>query len=362
MKPKLPLILYCLILLWLALGIFSMHVPAHTFWPAGFIAYTMPIPLLLNACFLLFWLFKRSRAALLPLLVLVLTFGYLKRGLALHPVKQNQEQAYTLEVLSFNARVFNMYRKWRDPDYASSIRMIDWVANHPADIILVQEYHNHPGSEIFDTKVKIGDLQGRESFISVAEKERKGAVSGMAIFSRFPIFRTGQIWFGKVGFNHAIFADIRVRTDTLRVYSVHLASMSIDDEAVAEAVKGKKVKSRFQDVFDRLQEGFQDRSGQVDTLLRHMQASPYPVLVGGDFNDIPWSYTYEQFSRHFSNAFQTSGTGLGSTFNGEIPFLRIDHQFYSAPLRAKQFTVHREMTDSDHFPISAQYAFPPKER
>jgi hypothetical protein len=90
-KSKLPLILYCLILLWLALGIFSMHVPAHTFWPAGFIAYSMPIPLLLNACFLLFWLFKRSRAALLPLLVLVLTFGYLKRGLALHPVKQNQE-------------------------------------------------------------------------------------------------------------------------------------------------------------------------------------------------------------------------------------------------------------------------------
>jgi endonuclease/exonuclease/phosphatase family metal-dependent hydrolase len=354
------LILFCLTLLWLAISIFCTYLPAHTFWPAGFISYTMPVPLLLNVFFLLYWLFSRSWAALLPLFVLVLTWGYLQRGFALHPQQQQPSRDPTLEVLSFNARVFNMYRHWRDPDYASSIRMIDWIANHPADIILVQEYHNHPGSDIFDSKVKIGDQQGRESFISVGEYERKGAVSGIAIFSRFPILRTGQIWFGSVSFNHAVYADINVRGDTLRVYSLHLASMSIDDEAVAGAVKGEKVKSRAKDVFTRLREGFQDRSAQADTLLRHMQASPYPVLVGGDFNDIPWSYTYEQFSRHFSNAFQTSGRGFGTTYNGMIPFLRIDHQFYSPPLKAQQFTVHREMTDSDHFPISAIYSLPPK--
>jgi endonuclease/exonuclease/phosphatase family metal-dependent hydrolase len=249
-----------------------------------------------------------------------------------------------------------MYKHWRDPDFESSVRMIDWVAHHPADIILLQEYHYHPGSAIFNTKEKIGDFQGRASFISKAENEADGALSGMALFSRFPILKTGQIWFGEVSFNHAIFADIKIHSDTLRVYSVHLASMSIDDKEVAKAIKGERVKSRGKETFHRLRKGFIDRGEQVDTLIRHIRASPYPVLVAGDFNDIPWSYTYQQFARRFSNAFQAKGNGIGATYNGKIPFLRIDNQFISPPLQAERFQVHREMPYSDHFPISATYS------
>jgi endonuclease/exonuclease/phosphatase family metal-dependent hydrolase len=353
---RFSLLFYLFVIMWLALGIVSMNISPLKLWYFGFLGFSTPIPLLLNLLFFGYWLSKRSWSALLPLFVIVIAYGYYERGISFRlDGSLPSEIPGKFEVLSFNTQVFNTYAHLRDSTFTSSINMIDWVARHPADIILLQEFYNDPGSAIYTTEKKIGVQQGRESFVSAALVNRIRAEFGLAIFSRFPILSRGQIFFGERKDNHAIFADLKVHSDTLRVYNIHLESMVIKDELVVEAVRKGQVQKHSRETLRRLREGFLARSQQVDSLLLHIASSPYPVVVGGDFNDIPWSYTYEQFNHHLTNAFQARGTGLGVTYNGKIPFLRIDNQFFSERVLAHTFAVHYEMTYSDHFPISVLY-------
>ena len=137
---------YVLVLLWLALGIVGMNVSPQRSWVFGFLAFSTPIPLLLNLVFLLYWLARRSWVAMLPLLVVAGGWDYYHRGLSLNLAESwVPEQAVRVEVLSFNVEVFNTYAHQHDSTYSSSIDLINWVAQHPADILLLQEFYNEPG-------------------------------------------------------------------------------------------------------------------------------------------------------------------------------------------------------------------------
>jgi endonuclease/exonuclease/phosphatase family metal-dependent hydrolase len=96
--------------------------------------------------------------------------------------------------------------------------------------------------------------------------------------------------------------------------------------------------------------------------LEHIRESPYPVIVCGDFNDTPFSYTYNELAKELKNAFVEAGSGIGATYNGPLPFLRIDNQFHSEELKAAGYETHYEMGLSDHFPISAKYVLKPNVR
>jgi endonuclease/exonuclease/phosphatase (EEP) superfamily protein YafD len=100
------------------------------------------------------------------------------------------------------------------------------------------------------------------------------------------------------------------------------------------------------------------RSKQVDALTYEVKYSKYPVLLGGDFNDTPYSYTYWKIRRELTNSFEQSGSGLGNTFNGKVHVgLRIDHQFYQKPLKCLQLTEVDSLPYSDHFALEGRYVF-----
>jgi endonuclease/exonuclease/phosphatase (EEP) superfamily protein YafD len=59
-------------------------------------------------------------------------------------------------------------------------------------------------------------------------------------------------------------------------------------------MKSDEIQSGSKRILQKLKEGYIIRSKQVQVMVEHMKNSPYPVLVCGDFNDVPWSYTYQQ--------------------------------------------------------------------
>ena len=83
--------------------------------------------------------------------------------------------------------------------------------------------------------------------------------------------------------------------------------------------------------------------------------SPYPVLLAGDLNDPPYSYTSDQLADELQNAWATVGLGPGFTYNGRLPGLRIDQQFAGPQWQVRGCRVHREINWSDHFPVEAVY-------
>jgi endonuclease/exonuclease/phosphatase family metal-dependent hydrolase len=82
----------------------------------------------------------------------------------------------------------------------------------------------------------------------------------------------------------------------------------------------------------------------------HILKSPYPVIVCGDFNDSPVSYTYQKISANLKDAFLESGTGLGSTYSGRFPSYRIDYILHNPQLSCYQY-ANPKMGLSDHQPV-----------
>ncbi|MBC7447123.1 MAG: endonuclease/exonuclease/phosphatase family protein [Hymenobacteraceae bacterium] len=368
-----------LALAWAGLAVVCTQLPPRWWWPTAFGAMTLPAALGLNALLLLLFGLRRRRLALVPLAVLVLGWGYAQRGFAVNapladapparavsalPTVGADSVADPFRVLSHNVRIFNYYKSLADPDYASSKTLVEWLADHPADVLCLQEYYNQVKRwdkyPFFQTTRTIG--RGRYAFVSVAYPF-KGQEFGLAIFSRFPIVRRGIISFGRLTQNHAQWADLRRPAhagrpaDTVRVYNVHFQSMSLDESAIVTTTQrrawldapGLRLLRRFRD-------GAVRRSQQADTVVAHIRACRLPVVVCGDFNDVPYSYTYSVFNNFMANAHQSVGTGVGATYNGRLPGLRLDSQF-STPDRLEPVWVklHEEIALSDHYPLEAVY-------
>ncbi|GAA4382583.1 hypothetical protein GCM10023186_23060 [Hymenobacter koreensis] len=287
------------------------------------------------------------------------------RGLALHPLHQTTSEGPTLHVLSANVRIFNVYPQLRNEGLQSSKAMIKWVAEHPADIICLQEFYNEPrptnDGAVFNAVRQIGKLQKREVFLSKTLSNGIGGEFGMAIFSRFPIARRGTIVFNKLTQNHGMWADVCLPSrDTVRVFNAHLQSMSMDEKDIVDSYSSKAgLKAKGLGLLRRFKRGMVARSTQIDTLVRRIEASPYPVVLCGDLNDFAYSYSYDQLADRLQNAWATAGTGFGATYNGKLPFLRIDNQFASRDWQVENVRVRRDIPYSDHFPIEAVYRLKP---
>ncbi len=369
---------------WVALAVGCVQVPPRWWWPTTFGGLTLPLALALNAVLVVVLGLRRRPLALAPLAVLVLGWGYVQRGFAVHvpPAAEPPAQlrpglpavggagmeadsaADALRVLSYNVRIFNFYQSLADPGYASSKANIAWVAAQPADVLCLQEYYNQvavwPKYPFFQASKVIG--RGRHRFVSVAYRV-KGQEFGLAIFSRFPIVRRGTISFGTLTQNHAQWADLRRPAragrpaDTIRVYNVHFQSMSLDEGAIVAATRRRAwLDAAGLGLLRRFRDGAVRRSQQADTVASHIRACRLPVVVCGDFNDLPYSYTYSAFNNFLANAQQSVGAGVGATYHGRLPGLRIDNQFATpARLEPAWLKVHEEVTYSDHYPLEVVY-------
>lgn len=157
-----------------------------------------------------------------------------------------------------------------------------------------------------------------------------------AIYSKYPIVRAERIDTMK----NLVWADIVMRDDTVRVFNLHLQSTYIrqDDSDYIENqefLEDADTTGKMRSIVKRLSENNILRAAQVDTISHIVASSPYPVIVCGDFNDIPMSYTYRTMSRNLSDAFREVGRGYSHTYRGLFDMLRIDYVLCSdefAPL------------------------------
>lgn len=372
-KHRRPRVLAWGVVLWVVVAVLCVEAPPRWWWPSLFGALTLPGALLANGLILtLAVLRRRWRAIVLPAIVALATWGYAGRGWALRwpppdaPTPQQVGNDSTrLRVLSYNARVFNVYAHLATKDYSTSKTQIQWVADQPADVICLQEYYNQmPG---FRPKPKVFDVtrrlkQGREAFVTVT-LEKRAQQFGLAIFSRFPILKKGIISFGEQTQNHAAWADLKLPAgDTVRIYNVHFQSMALEESAIVRTTRRRAwLDPPGLSLLRRFRNGAVARSKQVDTVVAHISACPHPVVVCGDLNDLPYSYTYSALADDLVNAHQAVGGGIGSTYNGRLPLLRIDSQF-STPDRLQPLwvKVHDEVPYSDHFPLEAIYRVGPR--
>jgi endonuclease/exonuclease/phosphatase family metal-dependent hydrolase len=94
----------------------------------------------------------------------------------------------------------------------------------------------------------------------------------------------------------------------------------------------------------------QRRARQAEALKKEIEDSPYKVIVCGDFNDTPTSYTYRTVSSGLKDAFISGGVGMSGTYAGKLPSFRIDYILYDKKFSSANYEVVKEEL-SDHYPV-----------
>lgn len=165
-----------------------------------------------------------------------------------------------------------------------------------------------------------------------------------AIYSRYPIIRASRMDTLK----NFVWADIVIKKDknnedTIRVFNNHLHSTAIrrDDSNYIENheyLEGDSL-GKVHSMVKRLTENNRVRAEQADTLAALVAASPYPVIVCGDFNDTPVSYTYRTVARKLNDPYRKVGRGYSHTYRGFFDMLRIDYIFYSDEFEVLSYEV-----------------------
>ncbi|QHL89211.1 hypothetical protein GU926_17950 [Nibribacter ruber] len=352
--------------LWLLVAHACSYINPAVVWPASLFALTYSGVLLVNFLFVLFWLLVKSRAVFISLFVLLLAFDNLRTQVQLNlfPAKV-PEVAERVRVLSFNARLFDLYNWTGNP--LTREKIFKMVQDEAPGVVCFQEFYTSTkaGRNNLDTLLHL--QKTTQKHVAYTETKRETDHWGIATFSTYPIVRRGNIMFNEETNNLCIYTDILVKEDTVRVYNVHLQSNRFKREDYeflgnpnARPTNDEKLEAS-RNIIMRLKVGAVKRARQVEVVARHIQESPYPVIVCGDFNDPPASFTYNKISKGLKDAFVESGWGMGNTYNGLFSILRIDYLLHDKRMVGSGYRSIRQNL-SDHYPIVADLWLTPKEK
>ena len=363
MRALLIFINSLLVILLLLVGL-TPHVDPKTWWILGFLALGFPWLLLLVVLFLIFWLFRSMRWALISAIGIALSWGSIRSFMVFnmntHPGEKKQQGM--LKVMSWNVHLFNFFDNKKDPTVKQN--MIELIRNENPDIACFQEFFfcdslAWPYS-IQSFRHALGFPYYAVAYGGYSNSHYNNVLYhyGVIIFSKYPILQQTNI-FGKDGkYNDDFeYADIVTPVDTFRVFNVHLQSLHFDKKDYAfldnpSLSKGEQVKQQSRNIFGKIKAGLLRRADQADIVREVVEHSPNPVIVCGDFNDVPNSYAYATIRHGLKDAFQDEGSGWSRTFSQISPTLRIDYLLFDPSYKTYQYQCIPRVL-SDHFPIMA---------
>lgn len=316
-----------------------------TFWMFSVINLILPIVFLVNLLIVLFWLVFKWRNCWLPLITLLLgwkafflMFSFGENSTAnkclKDPVSIMSYNVYGLKQLRDTARSISEMKK---------AKFISFIRQHDPDILCVQE-DNFFADEIINNS-------GIYPYFHYMIQH------GAAIYSRFPIMDKGRIEFGTKT-NSCLWVDVLVQGKAIRVYSLHLQSNQLASDISSIKQNDKTSESSIATVKNML------RKYKKNTIVRSQQArlvtedalkSGKPCILAGDFNDTPFSHCYKLLTKEWNDSFLTCGSGLGTTFAGAIPGLRIDYVL--GDQKKIVFCSHKvfQTSYSDHHPLFVKF-------
>jgi endonuclease/exonuclease/phosphatase family metal-dependent hydrolase len=326
----------------------------------AFFGLAYPLILFANIFFILIWIIKRNFYFLISLVSIIIGWQVLIRFTVTNKKTENVPKN-AIKVMSFNARNFDLYNyhpHWK-LNFEKRNKIFALLKKESPDIICFQEFvHDAKGN--FKTHDTIIQFLKTKYFHTEYTKSSKNVnFFGVATYSIYPIINRGKIKFNTTSGNTCIFSDIVINKDTIRIYNVHFESirLSPEDYLFAEEIKknikeNEKFTNNSKRIIKRLKTAFQKRAPQSELVTESIMDCPYPVILCGDFNDTPCSYSYKTVTSGLNDAFVESGNGIGNSYVSKIPFFRIDYILYSKIFKSYNYHVIKEEL-SDHYPVTA---------
>lgn len=334
------------VLLMLAAG-YSDHIsPASHPWlsPLGMI---FPFFLVVNLLFLLFWLLFKWRRAWIPVVGYLLAYVPISIYIPLNRPGDTSEA--TLKVVSWNVCCYGGNFK-----YENGFEMVfDYLTKQDADIVCIQEDVDTWRRYVFQKyreKYPYNDTT-RFSYSSASW-------NGVGIHSRYPILRKERIAF-ESAYNGSVAYYLKVDGDTLLVINNHLEGIhlsNIERNRYRDMLKGNMgrdtARAESMYLMGKLGQAAAQRAPQAEAVHRYVESHrQYPIIVCGDLNDNPISYSRHTIAKGLTDCFVASGNGLGLSYNQKGFNFRIDHVFCSDDFVPVRCEIDAKIDYSDHYPL-----------
>ena len=325
-----------------------------------------PYILILNLLFVILWIFRLNKWFLLSLICILIGFSSMKRLYQFSGKKKPAETENLVKVMSYNVQVMGLYSHFQANSgkiaYEQRDSILDLLEGEQPAILCLQEYYcdNNPKTPFPTTALIKKKLKEPNACFHLPFK-RGSHRYGLAVFTKYPVVNQENIDFEGGTTNLAMYADLKIGKDTVRVFNVHFQSLHLkkEDYIFAQQYAGNQSEQNKEDaisegskrILRKLKKGFAVRAEQVKKLNGYIQSSPYKTLVCGDFNDTPWSFTYKKIQNLLKDAHAESGKGFGNTMklNNWLSF-RIDYIFCDNTFKSYQFTT-LPYRASDHLPV-----------
>ena len=146
---------------------------------------------------------------------------------------------------------------------------------------------------------------------------------------------------------------------TFYVLCCHLVSFLLTNEELtvfSDLNNNKEQVGEYgKSIISKLKAAYEKRSLQVSMMLENLPYDGRPIIMCGDFNDTPMSYTYYQIKRAgFIDGFVKAGRGIGYTYAGRLPLLRIDYVWGNEQIQPMSFK-RLKVKGSDHYPVMMDF-------
>jgi len=338
----------CLIFSYLA-----VHINPGDFTLPAFFGLAYPYLLLVNIVFSVIWAVKLRPEALISVVVILAGFTHFSNYIRLF--RHREKETGNILVMSYNLMLLSNYLS---PDNKETEKKIlSLLKSSEPDILFLQELYITGDAEKKDEEIKKA-LGGKYySHLKLLGKG-KNKYYGIATYTKYKIAGRGEI-IHPGSSSLSIYTDVIISGDTFRVFNNHLQSFrlkKVEKSFMEELIESenKEALNEIMSLSVSLKKGFVQRALQSQVVKDYINRSPYPVIVAGDFNDTPVSYTYRKIRKGLKDSFVTSGYGAGFTYRGNYPPNRIDYILYDDSLINTKFEILR-VKYSDHYPVKAWF-------
>lgn len=342
--------------------------PVH-WWFLSLFTLALPYLILILILFFFFWFFIKPFWSVLSLAFLLFSFHAVKNIFPLRlasdfPIHKEKDD---IRIMSWNVELFNILHYKDHPEKKQEI--IDLINKYDPDIACFQEM------VAGDNKKSINYFPAIKSALRFSDYFYSHVVKndfdkyhhyGIIIFSKFLIIHKQTLVNNPDSYNSTFqYVDLLAKKDTFRVFNVHLQSLKFSQTNLNYldngTVPAEGSISESKNIIQKIKMGVLKRASQANFIKDELDHSPYPVIVCGDFNDVPVSYAYETIGKGLLNAFVEKGSGISRTYSSISPTLRIDNIFTDKSFSIKAFTTI-DKSYSDHFPVIADVKYQPGNR
>ena len=319
----------------------------------------LPYFALLTIILIVFWaISKKVIFTTLGVLTLIACSGPLGQAMPLHTGAKAEPGQQTFKIISWNVLHTDDLKK---PDYPGN-RAVEFMVNSGADVICLAELNNFSSAELKKASPALID-----SLIRTYPYRAGLSTTDIKILSKYPVTREGHSYITDAGHHRFDFFKVNFPgSKILNIGMVHLYSYDLTEEErqvikEMKSVDGAKasMKELKGSILGKLRNAFRQRADNARVLRKAIDEirPSAPLIVCGDFNDVPASYAYNLImGDDMHDAYAETNMGFTWTYNKHLFLFHIDQMLYRGDIVPLKVKVGKINT-SDHYPLIGEFAF-----